>query len=288
MQTHAIAHTFVLVLGRAHSYGLGRCFKSYCSGWMKPDCGAPGNVGPDTSTADVNFSSTPIHSPRSYRPNRQDVTSHKVSSLTCACDSNPEFRSTMRRPPPVRRKLINALPNLIPFVVLFSHVLLAPYTKVEESFTLHAVHDVLVYGLNSESYAHVRLRAPASAIVPIIAFLQIPPTYESPQCVGDVAATLTDRSVGPCNLPGSYTEIIHPAYFTRPRYPALFNAGSRRGCHPDQAPSPNPQYVVSQLDVSLPNWRSRTNHQTPNHTMLTSYQSDSSSLESMPTASITS
>jgi alpha-1,6-mannosyltransferase len=63
----------------------------------------------------------------------------------------------MRRPPPVRRKLINALPNLIPFIVLFSHVLLAPYTKVEESFTLHAVHDVLAYGLKSESYAHVRL-----------------------------------------------------------------------------------------------------------------------------------
>ena len=55
-------------------------------------------------------------------------------------------------PPPMskrllRRKLLNTLPNLVPIAVYFAHVLLAPYTKVEESFTLHAVHDVLAHGL---------------------------------------------------------------------------------------------------------------------------------------------
>lgn len=49
-------------------------------------------------------------------------------------------------PPPIRRKILNTLPNLLPFTVAYLHVLLAPYTKVEESFTLHAVHDVLAYG----------------------------------------------------------------------------------------------------------------------------------------------
>jgi hypothetical protein len=45
------------------------------------------------------------------------------------------------------------------------------------------------------------------------------------------------------------------------------------------------------LTSSDQNWRSRTNRQTPrtpNHTMLTDYQSDLSLLESMSTASITS
>ncbi|WWC58720.1 uncharacterized protein I303_101264 [Kwoniella dejecticola CBS 10117] len=72
-----------------------------------------------------------------------------------------------------RRKLINALPNVLPFIVTFAHVFLSPYTKVEESFTLHAVHDVLAYGLDTSklsNWDHITFpgAVPRSFLPPLI------------------------------------------------------------------------------------------------------------------------
>jgi hypothetical protein len=50
-----------------------------------------------------------------------------------------------------------ALDALI-FTTGWTHVFLAPYTKVEESFNLHATHDVLMYNIGIENLYNVRLR----------------------------------------------------------------------------------------------------------------------------------
>ena len=42
------------------------------------------------------------------------------------------------------------------YAVAWTHVLLAPYTKVEESFNLHATHDILFYGVHPRSLQKVR------------------------------------------------------------------------------------------------------------------------------------
>ncbi|WWC86248.1 uncharacterized protein L201_001121 [Kwoniella dendrophila CBS 6074] len=73
----------------------------------------------------------------------------------------------------VRRKISNASPNIIPILVTFLHVFLSPYTKVEESFTLHAVHDVLAYGFdkaNLPNWDHITFpgAVPRSFLPPIL------------------------------------------------------------------------------------------------------------------------
>ncbi|KAJ7715223.1 glycosyltransferase family 22 protein, partial [Mycena olivaceomarginata] len=50
----------------------------------------------------------------------------------------------------------------------WTHVLLAPYTKVEESFNLHAVHDVLMYGVAPSSLPNYDHFVFAGAVPPAI------------------------------------------------------------------------------------------------------------------------
>lgn len=48
--------------------------------------------------------------------------------------------------------------DLTLLLVSWTHVYLAPYSKVEESFNLHATHDVLMYGVGATKLHSVSLR----------------------------------------------------------------------------------------------------------------------------------
>ena len=50
-----------------------------------------------------------------------------------------------------------AISDMLFFTVGCLHVFLAPYTKVEESFNLHATHDLLFYGPLSSSRSNVHI-----------------------------------------------------------------------------------------------------------------------------------
>jgi alpha-1,6-mannosyltransferase len=51
---------------------------------------------------------------------------------------------------------MSLLLDVLIFAVAWTHVLLAPYTKVEESFNLHAIHDLLFYGGHPDTLQKVR------------------------------------------------------------------------------------------------------------------------------------
>ncbi|BEI83850.1 hypothetical protein CcaverHIS002_0404540 [Cutaneotrichosporon cavernicola] len=76
-----------------------------------------------------------------------------------------------------------------------AHVLVAPYTKVEESFTLHAAHDVLRYGLspaNWERWDHRTFpgAVPRSFLPPIILGLLSYPSAVIASATGIVTTSL--------------------------------------------------------------------------------------------------
>jgi alpha-1,6-mannosyltransferase len=47
--------------------------------------------------------------------------------------------------------------DLLIYAAAWIHVLLSPYTKVEESFNLHAIHDLLLFGGRPDTLQKVRL-----------------------------------------------------------------------------------------------------------------------------------
>jgi alpha-1,6-mannosyltransferase len=53
--------------------------------------------------------------------------------------------------------MVAMLLDVMLYVIAIMHVIVSPYTKVEESFNLHATHDILMYGVGLDGLRKVRL-----------------------------------------------------------------------------------------------------------------------------------
>ncbi|KAG1814077.1 glycosyltransferase family 22 protein [Suillus variegatus] len=69
--------------------------------------------------------------------------------------------------------------DLLLLATSWAHVLLAPYTKVEESFNLHATHDVLMYGFDHNTFSGAVPRTFIGSI--LLAWLTSPVAYVASQ-----------------------------------------------------------------------------------------------------------
>ncbi len=82
-----------------------------------------------------------------------------------------------------------------------AHVLVAPYTKVEESFTLHAAYDVLRHGLspaNWDKWDHRTFpgAVPRSFLPPIVLGLLSYPSAALASATGVVVTSLGLQVIG--------------------------------------------------------------------------------------------
>jgi hypothetical protein len=75
-----------------------------------------------------------------------------VEQVSLVIVTTPKWQAWLISPTATAMSLV--LDALV-YVVAWTHVLLAPYTKVEESFNLHAIHDILLYGGHREAIQKV-------------------------------------------------------------------------------------------------------------------------------------
>ena len=90
------------------------------------------------------------------------------------------------------------LPDLLTLAISWIYVFLAPYTKVEESFNLHAIHDVLMYGVRPEFLTKVCHSASCFLVTT------------------DIACTQYDHKTFPGAVPRTFVASILLGWLTAP------------------------------------------------------------------------
>lgn len=121
----------------------------------------------------------------------------------------PRQRKTLKNP----RFASLAAWLYLPLIVPIAHVLLSPYTKVEESFTLHAVHDVLAHGSDVAKWDHVQFpgAVPRSFLPPIALAAVVWPFSKLLTSLGLITTRLGTQRLGMSSRGGGADRSPHRA-----------------------------------------------------------------------------